>query len=55
MIYVIYVLVRSDNMTKEITTIRVSKELRDKLATHGDYYDSMETILWKLLQAYEEK
>jgi hypothetical protein len=42
-------------MTKEITTIRVSKELRDEIASCGEYGDSMESILWRLLQAYNSE
>lgn len=42
-------------MTKEDTTIRVSKKLRDAIASHGAYGDSMEKILWKILHAYENR
>ena len=36
--------------TKNITTIQISKELRDELAKHGSKDDTFEDIIRKLLK-----
>ena len=37
----------------KITSIRVRQSTRDALASLGDYGDSMDNILRKVLQAYD--
>lgn len=41
---------RSDKMSEEDTTIRVSKKLRNELAKLGNKDDDFEDILWRLIK-----
>jgi len=40
-------------MSKKITTIRVSEELREKLKSMGRKGETYEDIIWKLIEHYE--
>jgi len=37
-------------LSKQTTLVRVSKQTRDQLAQHGEYGDSMDSIITKLLE-----